>query len=106
MEADYGSLRHAVLQRRLILCLYVGLEREMCLYALGMKDGRAHVVGWQIGGRCWDPLPTGGGWRLVPICQMTEVTIYEGKWRCGSLPLPKEVILDLIDVTAPAVKTA
>ena len=100
MDADYSALRRAVLQRRLIKCTYQGLPRELCPFAIGLKQGRAHLLAWQFGGQCTDDLPTDGGWRCIPIYRMFNITICEGDWRVGLTPAPKHICLDQIDVEA------
>lgn len=100
MQAEYALLRRAVQQRQLIRCVFKGLERDLCPHALGLKGGRAHLLAWQFGGRCWEPLSADGGWRCIPIYQMSELALIDGPWRVGS-PVPKDICLDLLDVEAP-----
>lgn len=106
MQAEYALLRRAVQQRQLIRRVFKGLERELCPYALGLKGGRAHFLAWQFGGRCWEPLPANGGWRCIPIYQMTDIALSEGSWRGALAPAPQEICLDLVDVEAPSSSAA
>lgn len=101
MQVEYKMLRQAVQQRQTIHCVYKGLERELCPQALGLKSGRAHLLAWQFGGRCWEPLPTEGGWRCIPIYQMTDIALSNGRWFPAQTPAPKDMCLDLVDVQAP-----
>jgi uncharacterized protein len=106
MPSDYSRLQKAVLQRHTIKCLWKGLERQFCPYALGMKDGRAHIIVWQNGGKSWNPLRAQGDWRCVPIAQITDLQRDERAWQCDSAPPPPHMALDLVDVIAPHIASA
>jgi hypothetical protein len=106
MQAEYTLLRRAVQQRQVVRCIFKGLERELYPQALGLKGGRAHLLAWQIGGRCWEPLSADGGWRCIPIYQMTDLAITDGQWRVASTPAPTNMCLDLLDVQAPGSSVA
>lgn len=101
MDAEYGMLKRAVLNRAVIACVYKSFERELCLHAIGMKNGRAHVLAWQIGGKSWRTMPKAGDWRAIPIAQMGNISVRQGEWRRGTVPAPDHLQLDLVDVVAP-----
>lgn len=70
-------------------------------------EGRTrHLLAWQFGGRCWEPLPTNGDWRCIPIYQMTDIALSDGNWRGAMAPVPKEISLDLVDVEVPSSSAA
>ncbi len=61
------NVERAALHRVVINCVYKSFERELYLHAIGMKNGRAHVLAWQIGGKSRRPIPAAGDWRAIPV---------------------------------------
>jgi hypothetical protein len=101
LEAEYSQLRRAILRRQLVKCLYKGLECELCPYAIGLKNGWPHLLALQVGGKSWDSTSGNGNWHCIPIYQLINIAVYMGEWRRGKAPAPKEMCLDLVELTAP-----
>ena len=78
-----GTVKHALLERKLVSAVYHGFQREMCPHVLGWKEGREHALFFQVGGDSSQGLPLAGAWRCLDLSELSEVSIHEGRWRTG-----------------------
>jgi hypothetical protein len=56
----YALFAQAMEERRLVVCAYHGLRRELCPVVLGWSEGQERVLAYQVGGASSRPLTTGG----------------------------------------------
>jgi len=82
-SVTFGLVRHALLERKRVSAVYDGLRREMCPHVLGWKNDREHALFFQFAGGSRQGLPPGGAWRCLDLCELSDVSIYDGSWRTG-----------------------
>lgn len=80
----YELFRHAMAERRQIVCRYGGRRRELCPVVLGLTDGEETALTFQFGGDSTSRLPPGGEWRCLRLAKVSDVVLREGPWRAGS----------------------
>jgi hypothetical protein len=97
-SAAYALFRRAILDRKLIVCLYRGKRREIAPHILGFKNRIEKVLVFQFGGETNSKLPPGGEWRCFALKDVEDVTTMDGAWRSGGSHSVMQVCIDIVDV--------
>lgn len=69
----YALIRQAVLEKKIVTCVFKDKIREFCPHILGLKRGQQNCLAWQV-------LPE-EGWRAFSVLGCTNVSIREGVWK-------------------------
>jgi hypothetical protein len=80
----YEQIRHAILNKFIVVAWYDGLRREMCPHVLGTHEGRQRALFYQFGGsskRGLGPPGDPDNWRYMDIDNLSSVSIHDGVWR-------------------------
>ncbi len=102
----YALLEGAILGREQVIATYEGEVRTFCPHALGAKDGRRHVLGYQFGGGSRSGLPPGGEWRCYAVDKLDNVATRPGPWHTAPNVFNPQTCLDEIDVVVQALPPA
>ena len=94
----YTLFRRAILERKLITCLYQGKRREVAPHILGFKKREEKALVFQFGGETNSKLPPGGEWRCFALSEVEDVAAYEGPWREGPSHRTRQQCIDVVDV--------
>jgi hypothetical protein len=97
-SATYSLFRRAILERKLITCVYHGKRREVAPHILGFKNHQEKALVFQFGGETNSFLPPDGEWRCLLLEDVAEAKTYEGSWRTGRYHRKTQACVDLIDV--------
>lgn len=97
-SATYSQFRRAILDRRLIVCLYQGKRREVAPHILGFKNRVEKALVFQFGGETNSALPPGGQWRCFTLNDVEDVTTMDGAWRSGESHSVTQACIDIVDV--------
>ena len=77
----YDLLTEAIARWRQVRAVYDGLPREFCPHVLRTKDGEAHCLEYQVGGRSTTgPITPGstGNWRCFVVAKLIHVSLHHG----------------------------
>jgi len=88
----------AILARRQVLCTHHGARREVCPIMLGRKNGAACVLTWQFAGTNEKGEPVQGGWKCLPLDEVSDVRVHDGPWYAGDSPPRAQAWLDDVDI--------
>jgi hypothetical protein len=94
----YDVLRRAILNREPVTAVYDGEVRAFCPHALGSKQGRRHVLGYQYGGKSKSGLPRRGEWRCFDVDRLGDVTARPGQWHSSANAFNPQSCMDTLDV--------
>jgi hypothetical protein len=97
-SATYDLFRRAILERRLISCMYQGRRREVAPHILGFKNRAEKALVFQFGGETNSKLPPGGEWRCLSLSEVKDATVYDGPWREGRSHRARQQCIDVVDV--------
>jgi hypothetical protein len=94
----YQLFRRAILERKLIVCIYQGRRREVAPHILGFKDRREKALVYQFGGESNTLLPAGGEWRCFALEDVEAAQTQDGEWRSGRANRVTQQCIDIVDV--------
>ena len=94
----YGLIRQAIIDRRQVVCVYQGRHRECCPHAIGIKNGRQHVLMFQFAGDSSKGLPPGGEWRCMDVEALSNVADRDGPWHTKDDHRRPQTCIDVVDV--------
>jgi hypothetical protein len=97
-SATYSLFRRAILERKLIVCVYQGKRREIAPHILGFKDKAEKALVFQFGGESNSVLPPGGEWRCFALSAVEAAQTEDGEWRTGRYHRITQACIDIIDV--------
>ena len=97
-SSNYATIRAAILAKQQITCVYQGRHREMCPHVIGYKNGREQVLSFQFAGDSSKGLRDGGEWRCMPVADMDQVTVRDGRWFTADNHSQPQTCVDEIDV--------
>jgi predicted DNA-binding transcriptional regulator YafY len=76
-SATFRLFHQAILGERQVVFTYKGLDREVCPYILGHKDGVEKVLAFQFGGRT----STGKlDWKCFDVAKVRDARMQDGPW--------------------------
>lgn len=67
-------------KRLLLTCDYGGYTREICVHAVGWKDGEEQAMAYQFAGGSSSTLPKHGDWRCLKLSDVSRVSTRTGPW--------------------------
>jgi hypothetical protein len=73
-------LRTAIRQRRCVSITADGLRRKVCPHAIGFKNNRVKLLGFQYSGESASGLPISGGWRIFNLDDVHSIEFLDGPW--------------------------
>jgi len=81
----YQIIRQAIIDKKVIVAVYDGLERIMCPHVIGTnKQGREQALCYQFEGesksRAIEPDGSPVNWRCIDIAKLSSVTARDGEW--------------------------
>ncbi len=82
-SAVYNLIRQAILDEKLVTCVYDGRPRVLCPIIIGHSKGQEKALTFQVGGTSRSGLPAGGEWRCLYLVRVREARITDGPWREG-----------------------
>ncbi len=91
-------LIYAIEERQPVVARYDGTVRVFCPHALGTKEGRSHVLAYQIGGESTSGLPPEGNWRCFDVEKLTEVAPSDRAWRTAPNLFNPQSCLDDVEI--------
>ena len=97
-SATYSLFKRAILERKLITCVYQGKRREVAPHILGFKDKTEKALVYQFGGETNSTLPPGGEWRCLALDQVEAARTHDGEWRTGRTHRLTQQCIDIVDV--------
>jgi len=101
MTNNYRIIRDAILKKQQITAVYDGYPREMCPHVIGTKNGRSQALFYQFGGSSKSGLAPDGSfanWRCIPVDDLVNVAVREGKWHTAANHSRKQTCVDVVDV--------
>jgi len=98
LVSEYQLLRQAIVTKQQITCLYNGLYRECCPYAIGSRNGVERVLVYQFAGESSKGLPLAGEWRCMDVNKIVDLKTQEGRWFSGSGHSRPQSCITSIDV--------
>ena len=103
-SATYALFKRAILERKLIVCVYQGRRREIAPHILGFKDKAEKALVYQFGGETNSKLPPGGEWRCFALEAVEAARTMDGEWRTGLTHRVTQQCIDIVnvDVNVPA----
>jgi hypothetical protein len=97
-SATYALFRRAILERKLIVCVYHGRRREIAPHILGFKNREEKALVFQFGGETNSSLPPGGEWRCLSLDGVEAAQAIDGEWRTGRSHRMTQACIDIVDV--------
>jgi hypothetical protein len=101
----YALLRHAVLNKQVVVGTYRGHRREFCPHILGSWEGEPRVFVYQFSGGSERGIEPGGSnenWRCFVVDDLENVSAAPGPWRTASnYTEHADSCMDSVDVRAP-----
>jgi hypothetical protein len=98
-------LAQAIEDREPVVARYDGTVRIFCPHALGTKQGRPHVLVYQIAGESTSGLPPEGEWRCFDVDRLTDLAPWSGAWQTAPNLFNPQSCLDRIDVVVQPLPT-
>jgi len=102
LPAAWAPLQAALRQRRPVEVSYHGRHRVICPHALGWKNHRAMVLGYQIGGQTstgtLDPDPR-KRWRCLYLDEIDHLTDHAAGWQTAANYNPARPFQAIDEVT-------
>ena len=85
MNPYYQIIRQAIIEKKIIVAMYDGLERIMCPHVIGTnRQGRPQALSYQFDGQSSSrPIQPDGSpvnWRCIDLSKLTSVEAIEGEW--------------------------
>jgi hypothetical protein len=98
------ELTGATRSRHAVTVTYLGLARRLCPHVLGRKGGRWQCLFYQpAGGGSGLKTPgSPGGWRCIPLEDLTDLEVVGGRWHTAPDATRPEEGIDEVRVQAPA----
>ncbi|WP_291710176.1 hypothetical protein, partial [Bradyrhizobium sp.] len=82
-SVNYILFEQAMRLRKQIVCVYLGLPRELCPVILGHSQGQEKALTYQVGGKSSSGLPPAGEWRCLFLSKVNDAKLRDGLWRVG-----------------------
>jgi predicted DNA-binding transcriptional regulator YafY len=100
-HSDHSKLfwlfHRAVINRRQIVCVYQGYNREFCPIILGHKDGRERLLAFQFAGGS-SKGPVRGKWKCFNLGEIENAKTRRGRWHSGGKDRAPQSCLDEVFV--------
>jgi len=100
-SGNYSIVRQAILDKRIVVAMYGGYQREMCPHVIGYKGGSENALFFQFGGGSKTGLPPGGEWRCIHLDELSIIEVKEGPWRTGESHSRPQTCVDQVDIEVP-----
>jgi|SRR5580704_1060243 hypothetical protein len=99
----YQMVRQAIIHKDVVVARYQGHAREMCLHAIGKKNGQLYAFLYQFAGGSSSGLKPDGSpanWRCLRVDQLSDLCIRKsgGDWHTASNYSTMQTCVDEIDV--------
>jgi hypothetical protein len=98
MSDSYELIRCAIAEKKQVVAIYGGYEREMCPHAIGIKNGRAQAIFLQFAGGSRKGVPPEGAWRCLAIEALSNVSVRDGAWHTASNHSQPNTCIDEVDL--------
>ncbi len=98
---NYEIVREAIANKKIVICNYKDLHREMCPHVIGLKNGRAQALFYQFAGESSSGpiIPNSpANWRCIPVDEIYDLRVIEGVWHTGSNHSRVQTCVDQIDL--------
>jgi len=84
--STYSKIKSAIENKQIITADYEGHNRQMCPHILGEKDGHIKALFYQFGGSSQNGISMNKieNWICIPINDLTNVEIVEGRWHTAN----------------------
>ena len=83
MATVFDLFVQAVREKKQVTCTYQMRRRELCVHAVGWKNGREQALSFQFAGESSKGLPPGGEWRCLDLGLVSNVQLRDGPWHTG-----------------------
>ena len=94
----YTLFARAMAERKQILCVYDGHQRELCPVVLGHSRGKEKALAFQFAGGSTSRLSPAGDWRCLELSKVTDVRLRDGPWRVGSSHRRPQSWVEIVDL--------
>lgn len=99
----YQVIRQAILDKKIIVAIYDGLERIMCPDVIGTnKQGRQQALCYQFAGesrsRPIEPDGSPNNWGCIDLAKLSGVTVMDGDWHTAPNHSRPQTCVAYIDV--------
>lgn len=94
----YQLFAQAMIERKLIICMYDDHTRELCPIILGHSKGEEKALTFQFGGDSKTGLPAGGDWRCLFLANVTDASLRDGRWRAGDRHTQPQGCVEVVDL--------
>lgn len=99
MESEvYQLFRHAMADRKTIICTYDGYRRQLCPIILGHSGAEEKALTYQFAGQSRSGLPPSGQWRCLWLSKVRDVELRAGPWHSGSSHNQPQGCVDIVDL--------
>ncbi len=93
----YNLFRHAMVDRKQVLCFYGGYRRELCPIILGHSKGEEKALTYQFGGQSRSGLPSAGEWRCLWLGNVSDAKLRNGVWHAGNTHTKPQGCVEIVD---------
>jgi predicted DNA-binding transcriptional regulator YafY len=94
----YQLFRQAILAKKQVVCIYQGLNREICPHTLGHTGGRERALSFQFAGQSSSGLPPGGQWRCMNLDEISHAELKDGAWHTGPAHTRPQTCVKEVDI--------
>ena len=97
----YELIKGAILKKHQVIATYKGYRREMCPHTLGWKGNKLQCLFYQFAGDSSSGVIVPGSdknWRCIPIDQLENIIIQEGKWYTASNHSRRQTCVDQVEI--------
>ena len=97
----YELVRHAIIEKKIVVATYKRRRREMCPHTLGSTNGKKQALFYQFAGdseRGLGPDGSDENWRCITLINLRDVELVEGEWHTGSGHSQPQTCVKRIDV--------
>lgn len=97
-DETYELFRQAIRHKLQLVCVYNGLEREVCPHVLGTgRDGQHKALTYQFAGRSTKELPRGGAWKCLNLSRVRNPQLRQGPWHSSLNFVNQQTCVQVID---------
>lgn len=79
----FQLFERAIADKKQIVCMYQGYQREICPHAVGWADNGEQALSFQFAGASSSRLPPEGQWRCFELSQVRDARLRDGPWHTG-----------------------
>jgi len=94
----YRLFEQAMAERKQVLCVYDGYDRQLCPAILGHTQGEEKALTYQFGGESKGRLRPGGQWKCLLLSKVSDASLRDGPWYAGARHSQKQTCVEIVDL--------